>query len=255
MSSITWTQDALKSNAQRAEGRCWRVVELQSDISTMKITDTLEEQAAVEKLIEETKSQIPDDCKHLNYLLFTPFRYAPYLHDSRFRRSGSRDGVFYASEHPETAVAEMVFHRLLFYAESPNTPWPANPGEYTAFTAEFIAPNTVDLMIPPLVSDRDLWTHPTVYTACLEFADVARAAGLEAIIYESVRDPKSRRNIALVTCLTFAKRDIVDQLTWHFHFGASGVRATCRFPDVTLAFDRDTFAADPRFTDYKWDRP
>ena len=47
------------------------------------------------------------------------------------------EGVFYASETPQTAVAEMAFYRLLFFAESPDTPWPANPAEYTAFSTEY----------------------------------------------------------------------------------------------------------------------
>jgi hypothetical protein len=31
--------------------------------------------------------------------------------------------------------AEMTFHRLLFFAESPGTPWPADPAARTAFAA------------------------------------------------------------------------------------------------------------------------
>src|SRR5262245_59607253 len=42
--------------------------------------------------------------------------------DSRFRRAGCIEGVFYAAETDETAVAEAVFHRLLFNYESPNIP-------------------------------------------------------------------------------------------------------------------------------------
>ena len=42
---------------------------------------------------------------------------APYPIGSRFRRAGRTAGVFYAAESPETAVAEMAFYRLLFFAE------------------------------------------------------------------------------------------------------------------------------------------
>ena len=44
----------------------------------MKLTDTLGEQAALENLIEESKANVPEECGHLGYLLFTPFRYIPY---------------------------------------------------------------------------------------------------------------------------------------------------------------------------------
>jgi hypothetical protein len=220
----------------------------------MKLTDTLEEQMLIERLVEETKYPVPADCKHLRYLLFTPFRYKPYPTDSRFRRAGSIEGVFYAAEVVETAVAEAVFHRLLFYSESPNTPWPANPGEYTAFASEFATARAADLSRPPLVADRASWTHPTDYTACLDLADVIRAATLEAIRYESVRDPQSRANLALLTCRVFTQNDVVDRQTWHFHFTNSGVRSIREAPSSTIQFDRRVFAADPRIAAMKWDR-
>jgi hypothetical protein len=254
MSSNIWTPGALASSAISLNGRCWRVVEAQSKVSTMKLTDTLEEQESIERLVEETKYPVPADCKHLGYLLFTPFRYKPYPTDSRFRRAGSIEGVFYAAEVVETAVAEAVFHRLLFYSESPNTPWPANPGEYTAFAAEFATASALDLCRPPLVAARASWTHHTDYVACLALADVVRAAALEAIRYESVRDSHSRANLALLTCRVFTQNDVVNRQTWHFHFTNSGVRSIREAPSATIQFDRNAFAVDPRIAAMKWDR-
>lgn len=220
----------------------------------MKLTDTLEEQMLIERLVEETKYPVPAECRHLGYLLFTPFRYKPYPTDSRFRRAGSIEGVFYAAEVVETAVAEAVFHRLLFYSESPNTPWPANPGEYTAFASEFATARAADLRRPPLVAARASWTHRTDYTACLNLVDAVRAAALEVIRYESVRDPHSRANLALLTCRVFTLTDVVDRQTWHFHFTNSGVRSIREAPSATIQFDRNVFAADPRIAAMKWDR-
>lgn len=254
MSSTIWTPDALASSAISSNGRCWRVVEAQSKVSTMKLTDTLEEQMLIERLVEETKYPVPAECRHLGYLLFTPFRYKPYPTDSRFRRAGSIEGVFYAAEVVETAVAEAVFHRLLFYSESPNTPWPANPGEYTAFASEFATPRAADLSRPPLVAARASWTHRTDYTTCLNLVDAVRAAALEVIRYESVRDPHSRANLALLTCRVFTLTDVVDRQTWHFHFTNSGVRSIREAPSATIQFDRNVFAADPRIAAMKWDR-
>jgi len=254
MSSSTWTVGALASSARPLRGRCWRVVEAQSKVSTVKLTDTLEEQAALEKLIEETKPQVPEECRHLGYLLLTPFRYSPYPISSRFRRAGSADGVFYAAEVCETAVAEAAFHRLLFYLESPATPWPANPGEYTAFAADFATACALDLTRAPLLARRADWTHCTDYTACLDLADAARIAAVEAIRYESVRDPRSRANIALLSCRVLTEHDLVDRQTWHLHFSSSGIRAMREAPAGTVSFDRSTFAADPRIATMRWDR-
>ncbi|WP_292585367.1 RES family NAD+ phosphorylase, partial [Mesorhizobium sp.] len=136
MSSPIWTPDALSSESARLEGKYWRMVEAQHRVSTLKVVDTLDEQALLEELIEETKPQIPLECRHLHYLLATPFRYGSvYPHGSRFRRAGRTRGVYYAAETMFTAVAEMAFYRLLFFAESPDTPWPRDAADYTAFSA------------------------------------------------------------------------------------------------------------------------
>src|SRR5689334_22528797 len=116
----------------------------------MALVDTLEEQALLEQLLDESKPAIPPECRHLHYLLFTPFRYgAVYPTGSRFRRPGVSPGVFYASQQESTAVAELTFRRLLFFAESPATPWPANAAEYTAFAVSYATRYGIDLTKPP----------------------------------------------------------------------------------------------------------
>src|SRR5215211_7035249 len=109
MSSSAWTPAALSSEARPLAGTCWRLVEAQHRVSTLKLVDSVDEQEALEELIQTTKPSLPPDCQHLHYLLATPFRYgAPYPHGSRFRRAGLTEGVFYAAEAPQTAVAEMA---------------------------------------------------------------------------------------------------------------------------------------------------
>jgi hypothetical protein len=254
MSSTTWTPDELASSTIPLSGRCWRVVEAQHKSSTTKLTDTLDEQDRLERRIEETKTKVPEECQHLGYLLLTPFRYSPYPFDSRFRRTGSLEGVFYAADECETAIAEQAFYGLLFYLESPATPWPVNPGEYTAFATDYAVGRAADLTQQPFVTHRELWTRPADYTECLKFSDAARANGVDAIRYESVRDPATRANIALLTCLAFAAHDVVARQTWHLHLGNNGVRAICEAPSTAIAFDRSTFASDPRMETMRWDR-
>ena len=154
--------------------------------------------------------------------------------------------MFYASEEPDTAVAEAAFYRLLFFAESPSTPWPSNPAEYTVFAVEIATAKAIDLMRPPLVRDRATWVDAIDYAPCLDLADAARTAALEAIRYESVRDPQARANVALLTCRAFARNDAVERQTWHLHVGQAGVRALCEAPGRSLAFGLETFANDPR---------
>ena len=47
----TWTPAALSSEARPLSGRCWRIVEAQHVISTLKLVDTLAEQELLERLL------------------------------------------------------------------------------------------------------------------------------------------------------------------------------------------------------------
>jgi hypothetical protein len=255
MPSITWTRAELSSSARPRSGVCWRVVEAQHHVSTLKLVDTLDEQLLLETLIESTKPLIPPECRHLHYLLSTPFRYgAVYPAGSRFRRPGMTDGVFYGAEKPETAVAEMTFHRLLFFAESPDTPWPINPAEYTAFAAKYQSKTAIDLTRGRFKAHSTAWSHPTDYSECQALADSARIAAIEIIRYRSARDPKHGMNLALLTCRVFTEPEPISLQTWRIHIRATGAQAICESPKSGIAFDRDTFAADPRIAALRWDR-
>ena len=247
MSSSTWTPAALSSEGRSLSGSCWRLVEAQHKISTLKFVDTVEEQQVLEQLIEDTKPALPDECAGLHYLLSTPFRYgAVYPIGSRFRRAGLTEGVFYAAETPETAVAEIVFYRLLFFAESPGVPWPANASEYTAFSVSYATRKGIDLTKGKLAKDRAHWTHPTDYSACQVLADAARTAGIQVIRYESVRDPKRGYNLALLTGRAFSQRKPSGQQTWHIRLSDAGAQAVCEAPSSGITFRWASFSADPR---------
>jgi RES domain len=255
MSLPTWTPGELSSEVRRLAGTCWRVVEAQHQVSTLKLVDTIEEQALLENLIEETKQLVPPECQHLDYLLATPFRYdTPYPRGSRFRRPGKTLGVFYASEEPETAIAEIAFYRLLFFAESPGASWPTNAGEYTAFAASYRTRRALDLTRPPLDKDRVHWANLIDYSACQELADAARAADIQILRYFSVRDPSRRINLALLVCAVFTSAAPIHRQTWRIRLSSSGVQAICEFPRMHLDFGRDAFNSDPRIAALNWDR-
>lgn len=255
MSSSTWTPAGLSSDARPLAGTCWRLVEAQHRVSTLKLVDSVDEQETLEDLIQTTKPSLPPDCQHLHYLLATPFRYgAPYPGGSRFRRAGLTEGVFYAAEAPQTAVAEMAFYRLLFYAESPDTAWPANPAEYTAFAADYATRKAVDLTTGKYLKDRAAWMHLTDYASCQAFADVARAAKVAVIRYRSVRDPRQGLNLALLAGRAFAKPRPARLQTWHIRLSDAGAHAVCESPRSRITYDRQAFAADPRIAKLRWDR-
>jgi hypothetical protein len=255
MPSPIWTPAALSSERRSYEGSVWRLVEAQHRVSTLKLVDDLAEQELLEQIIEETKPALPPECRQLDYLLAAPFRYgAVYPRGSRFRRAGRTPGVFYCSEAQETALAEMAFYRLLFFAESPDTPWPRDAGEYTAFSAAVRSSEAIDLTRPPFDSEREIWSHATDYLPCQDLADKAREAALDLIRYESVRDPGHRANVALLNCRGFARRRPIGRRTWRMKLGPSGVQAICEFPELRLGFDRSAFSADPRIARLRWER-
>ena len=178
----------------------------------------------------------------------------PYPIGSRFRRAGRTAGVFYAAEAPETAVAEMAFYRLLFFAESPLTPWPVNPSEYTAFSAAVRTERLLDLTLAAARRRQ----HPMARSGRVRPLPGARRRGArgeaEALRYESVRDPEGRAAVAVLTCAAFAKPEPLERQTWKIGLGATGAHAICEFPPARLEFDREAFASDPRLDGMVWSR-
>jgi RES domain len=255
MSSNIWTLDELSSNARSDRGTCWRVVEAQHYISTAKLTDTADEQNRLEAIIESSKPIIPEECRHLHYLLFTPFRYgAPYPRGSRFRRPGFSPGVFYGSILSRTAATELAFSRLLFYAESPATKWPSEAAELSAFSVDYAVGRAIDLTHRPFSKHMTLWTDPIDYSHCQKLADGARETGIDLIRYQSARDPNLGTNLAILRCRAFASNESTGRETWHIQLSPSGVRIICEFPRAVFSFDRKTFASDPRIAKLDWDR-
>jgi hypothetical protein len=147
----------------------------------------------------------------------------------------------------------MAFYRLLFFAESPQTPWPANAAEYTAFAVTVASETAIDLTAEPFSRDSAVWGDPMAYEACQALADAARGAGCEIIRYASVRDPEGGANLALLTGRAFSGNPTSRQ-TWRLRLSANGVQALCEFPERRLEFGRIAFAADPRIAALNWER-
>lgn len=222
------------------------MVETQYKAATLRLTDSLAEQAVLERIIDATKPPLPPECDGLDFLLATPFRYAPHPFDSRFRRANRPDGVFYSSEAVEAAVAETAFLRLLFLAEAPDARFPSRPVEHTAFSVGCKTRKHIDLTRPPLNRDREVWTHPNRYAPCQDLADAAREAGVEIIRYQSVRDPEHRANVALLSPRAFADAAPKLRRTWHVFPRRHAVQAWCESPRLELEFPTAFFAVDSR---------
>jgi RES domain len=218
----TWTPRALASEARAYARTLWRVVEAQHTASTMRLVDSLGEQATLELILEDSKPALPPAVRKLHYLLATPFRYRPHL-DSRFR-APLDGGVWYGAEALRTALAEKSYWRLRFLLDSPGTP-DLKAVPHTAFQAAVHSGAALDLTRAPLVRERAAWTHPTSYAATQAFAAQARAAGAQLIRYESVRDPEHAACVAVLNPAAFGRGKPRGQESWFI--AASRERVRC----------------------------
>jgi hypothetical protein len=217
----TWTPHALASESRPYAAALWRVVESQYVASTMRLVDSLAEQALLESLLEDSKPPLPAGSGQLHYLLYTPFRYRSRF-ASRFR-APFEAGVWYGAEALRTALAEKSFWQLRFLLDSPQMP-DLGPVPHTAFTAA-VRGSGLDLTASPLAAGRERWTDRADYTATQALAAVAREAGIALIRYESVRDPERAACVAVLSPDAFARVQPRQTQTWVI--AASRTRVRC----------------------------
>jgi hypothetical protein len=210
VSSNTWTPRAVASEARSARRRLWRAVEAQHIASTLRLVETIEEQAVLERLLDDSKPSLPAGAGHLHYLLATPFRYTSPI-GSRFRQSAD-GGVWYGAEKQRTALAELGFWRWRFLIDSPALQ-ALGPSPQTVFRAG-IQGRLVDLTQAPFKRARAEWVRPDSYSATQGFAQLARAGGVDAIRYESVRDPEHGAAVAVLSPRAFKPARPLTQENW-----------------------------------------
>jgi hypothetical protein len=244
-----WILDALRSEQKSITKTYWRCVEAQHVVSTLQLVDTLDEQRLLEDVLENTKPPVPPECEGLHYLYMTPFRYGLYPNGSRFRKAGPTPGVYYVSEEPATAIIESAFHLLLFYADSPETPFPAQPSEHTAFDVPVKTKAAINLTAKPFSDASDIWMHPSDYEPCQQLEEIARVEDIQLIRYASVRDPEHKPNAAILTCEAFAAPAPTQNQTWRLWFNKTGVHAICEFHGQKFSIPPSHWQSDDRVTD------
>ena len=231
MSSNTWTQRAVGSEALRARRRLWRAVEAQHIASTLRLVASVEEQVMLERLLDESKPPLPSEASDLHYLLSTPFRYSSPI-GSRFRAPAD-SGIWYGAEAQRAACAELGFWRWRFLVDS-DALQSIGPSPQTVFRAGIDA-RLVDLTETPFKRGRAEWTHPDDYGPTQGFARVARQAAIDAIRYESVRDPEHGAAVAVLRPSCFKPRKPLEQHTWFLTVRRAAV--IWQHEDETFEFD------------------
>jgi hypothetical protein len=213
MSPGIWMRCGGSSNLRELEATPWRVVESQQRISTRQLVDSDAEHQLLEELIEASKPVAPDGAEELQFLMFSPFRYPPLTHGSRFGRP-DEPSIWYGSEKLETALAEAAYYRLLLFAGSQADLLP-NQLSMSAFQAAVRSKCAVDLIGPPFDVHADAITSKTHHGETQQLGSDMRAAGVELFRFPSARDPKCAANVALFTPRAFAlTRPLAPAATW-----------------------------------------
>jgi hypothetical protein len=188
------------------------VVEAQHQVSTRKLVDSTEEQILLEEMIDRVK---PPDVTggKIHYLLFTPFRYPPLSHGSRFGARHDR-GIWYGSMEMRSAFAEVAYYRLLFL-EGSKAHLGTVTTALTAFTAGVRTMRGVDLTSAPFDKYHSKIASPISYDASQQLGADMRAAKVEAFRYPSARDVEGGVNVGVFAPSAFGKAKPRSLETWH----------------------------------------
>jgi hypothetical protein len=201
-------------------------VESQANISTRKLVDSTAEHEVLEDLIEQSKPARPLGSAHHHFLLFTPFRYRPHQHGSRFGRR-TEGGIWYGSDGIETAFAECAYYKLLLVAGSTAELTPLSL-RVSAFRAFVRTARGVDLTQEPFAKYRSRISSQAAYTAAQRLGRELRADRVEAIRYFSARDIHGGTNIAVISLAAFASESVNPIQTWY-----------CTVTGSTVEFQRE----------------
>ena len=170
----------------------------------MRLADSLEEQAALEAILEESKPPLPAGgaaaalpARHA--LSLPPAARLALSRRARGRASGT------APKSLRTALAEKSYWRLRFLLDSPGTP-DLKAVPHTAFRAAVRSRRGARSHARAVRARARRLDHRARATQGTQaFAAAARAAQIEIIRYESVRDPQHAACAAVLDPAAFGR--------------------------------------------------
>lgn len=193
---------------------CWRVVETQEIAATMSITSNSADQARLEQLLDDIKPPIPSSYNQLSYLMYTPFRYPPLRHGSRYGSTWER-GIFYGSRRLVTALAETAVYFWLFQ-QGMKTLGPATEiQDYrTAFAVPLSSEKAMDLTAKNFGAVKEKLTSTHSWEFTQKVGTALREHGVEFWLFPSAR-LADQTNIAVVSDKAFFQKKPSEQQQWH----------------------------------------
>ncbi|WP_162902346.1 RES family NAD+ phosphorylase [Facilibium subflavum] len=196
--------DFIKKHIQLCERlTVYRSIETQNNASTLKLTEgNVQEQERLEQLLEE-KAKPQTEYTNYHYLIYTPFRYPPLKHGSRFG-SMYEKSLWYGSTNKETALAESAFYLFNFnrQANIENTLY----FERTVFSIQCNINKFLDLTKIRKLNQKRL-TSKGNYAYPQKLSKAMREIDIEAFLYESARNA-GNKNFAAYTPEVFKKNTL-----------------------------------------------
>lgn len=179
----------------------WRMVETQDVMASRKLVDSLIEQFILEDMLESSKPFLARSLQDYHPLLYTPFRYPPLKHGSRFGKQFEH-ALWYGSLQVSTCMAEKAFYQFNFL-RAVDADFGIVEVPLTAFSASIQTDQGIKLINQPFSNDTNLISSPVSYEASQTLGFNMRQAGMEAFNYYSARDTNQSINIALFTPKAF----------------------------------------------------
>lgn len=192
----------------------WRVVETQEKSYTRKLVSSSEELDILEDLIEKNKPKIDKSIQgYYHYLLFSPFRYPPLKHGSRFGRI-FEPSLWYGALKVETALREVAYYRLLFLHDTEanlklNIP-------LSAYSVKAASKKSIDLTQKPFADFYKKISSPVSYEYSQPLGTAMRKDSVELFLYYSARTTLLEKNVGIFYPRVFTdKKPLQEPLGWN----------------------------------------
>jgi len=222
-------------------GTLHRLVESQEQIATLGYVDTLDEQALLESMLENSKPIYKEDLTAYHYLLSTPFRYPPLTWGSRFGPA-NEPSLFYGGKTINVTLAESAYYRFVFWNSMSGTPIkPQIKSEHSLLSVDYKSSNGVSLHKAPFDKYQHDINHPSQYSQSQQLGSAMRASGVEVFEYTSARDPQKEHCVGLFTAHAFKSKKPKSMTQWLCETSAHEVLFKPAESNIITRFKLDTF--------------
>jgi len=238
---VIW--DACKGTQQigHLTGTLHRLVESQEQIATLGYVDTLDEQALLESMLEESKPIYRENLTAYHYLLSTPFRYPPLKWGSRFG-AANEPSLFYGGKTIDVSLAESAYYRFIFWNSMSGEPIkPQIKSEHSLLSVDYQSSSGINLQQAPFDKHQQQLSSPIQYSHSQQLGAAMRAAGVELFEYLSARDPQQGACVGLFTAHAFKSKQPKSTTQWLCETSAHEVLFKPAESNIITRFKLDNF--------------